>query len=312
MPGGGPLPKGTFQLTISGNTSIHDLAGLKLDGDNDGHEGGNSVGVNQAPTIDHLADRTADPGALLRFTATGADPEGTALTYSFDPGAPSGATIDPITGVFRWTPAADQASAVYRITVRVTDGGFPSLTDATEFSVAVSALATNTAPAAMDDAYAGFEDTALVVPAPGVLGNDSDADGDTLTAALVAGPQHGALSLNLDGSFTYAPAADYNGADSFVYRAGDGTTLSEPATVTLTITPVNDAPTLTPIGNRTVAEGTLLSIVVSASDVEGGPLTFRADNLPAGSSFDPATRTFSWTPTEAQGPGTYAGIVFTV
>src|SRR5205814_3870172 len=73
VPGGGPLPEGKFQFTISGNTSIHDLAGFKLDGDHDGREGGNSVGVNEAPRIDRLADRNVDPGALLTFTATGDD-----------------------------------------------------------------------------------------------------------------------------------------------------------------------------------------------------------------------------------------------
>jgi VCBS repeat-containing protein len=81
------------------------------------------------------------------------------------------------------------------------------------------------------------------VAAPGVLGNDSDPDGDPLTAVLVAGPSHGSLTLNANGSFSYTPAADVAGADSFSYRASDGTLTSNVATVTLTVTPVNDAPT---------------------------------------------------------------------
>jgi VCBS repeat-containing protein len=74
-----------------------------------------------------------------------------------------------------------------------------------------------------------------------VLGNDSDADGDALTAALVSGPGNGTLLLNGDGSFSYTPNADFNGTDGFTYSAGDGA-LSDTATVTITVNAVNDAP----------------------------------------------------------------------
>ncbi len=75
----------------------------------------------------------------------------------------------------------------------------------------------------------------------GVLGNDTDVDGDPLTAAVVAGPSHGTLSLDPAGSFIYEPDSDWNGVDSFTYDASDGS-LTDPATVTITINPVNDAP----------------------------------------------------------------------
>ena len=55
-----------------------------------------------------------------------------------------------------------------------------------------------------------------------MLANDTDMDGDALTAVLVSGPAHGTLTLNPDGSFTYTPAANYNGADTFTYKANDG------------------------------------------------------------------------------------------
>ena len=71
--------------------------------------------------------------------------------------------------------------------------------------------------------------------APGVLGNDSDPDGDTLSAVKVTEPQHGTLSLNANGSFTYTPAAGYAGPDSFSYKATDGSADSGTATVTLTV-----------------------------------------------------------------------------
>jgi VCBS repeat-containing protein len=75
-----------------------------------------------------------------------------------------------------------------------------------------------------------------------VLANDTDADGDMLTALLATPPSNGTLTFNADGSFTYTPRANFSGMDSFTYRARDGIVNSTPATVTITVTPVNDAP----------------------------------------------------------------------
>ena len=61
-------------------------------------------------------------------------------------------------------------------------------------AVLLNSTVTNQAPAAAGDAYTTAEDTVLTVPAPGVLGNDGDPDGDPLTAVLVTGPSHGSLS----------------------------------------------------------------------------------------------------------------------
>ena len=76
----------------------------------------------------------------------------------------------------------------------------------------------------------------------GVLQNDTDPDLDVLNAVLVGGPANGTLALGKDGSFTYTPSPNFSGVDSFTYRANDGTTDSNLATVTLNVNPVNDAP----------------------------------------------------------------------
>jgi len=112
-------------------------------------------------------------------------------------------------------------------------------------AVLLNNTTTNQAPTAAADAYSTAEDTALSVAAPGVLGNDSDPDGNPLTAVLGSGPSHGTLALNANGSFTYTPAANYNGSDSFTYHASDGTLTSNLATVTITVSAVNDPPTVT-------------------------------------------------------------------
>ena len=93
----------------------------------------------------------------------------------------------------------------------------------------------NTPPVANDDAYTVTQDTPLAVPAPGVLANDSDADGDALTASLVTGPSNGGLILNPDGSFDYTPNAGFFGTDSFTYVANDAQADSNVATVTITV-----------------------------------------------------------------------------
>ena len=100
-------------------------------------------------------------------------------------------------------------------------------------------------PVAVPDRYSTPEDTTLTVPALGVVGNDADVDSDALTAALVVGPSHGTLVLNGDGSFTYTPAPDYNGPDSFTYRATDGRHDSNETTVDMTVEPRNDPPVCT-------------------------------------------------------------------
>ena len=96
----------------------------------------------------------------------------------------------------------------------------------------------NTAPVAVADAYTTQRDTPLVIPAPGLLANDADAQSNPLTAALNAGPGHGSVSLNANGGFTYIPAAGYTGADSFTYHANDGSLDSNIVTATITINAV--------------------------------------------------------------------------
>ena len=99
----------------------------------------------------------------------------------------------------------------------------------------------NQAPVAVADAFSTPQDTAKVVAAPGVLGNDTDANSDPLTAVLVANVGHGTLALDANGGFTYTPTAGYIGPDSFTYKANDGTADSNTVTVSLTVTAAGSA-----------------------------------------------------------------------
>ncbi|GAA4704290.1 Type 1 glutamine amidotransferase (GATase1) [Promicromonospora umidemergens] len=107
--------------------------------------------------------------------------------------------------------------------------------------------AANVAPVGAADAYGTVEDEPLTVAAPGLLANDTDVDGDDLTATGLTQPANGAVDLAADGSFTYTPDAGFAGTDTFTYRASDGTVQSAATTVTITVEegeqpPVNTAP----------------------------------------------------------------------
>ncbi|MBW8305353.1 MAG: retention module-containing protein [Thiobacillus sp.] len=100
----------------------------------------------------------------------------------------------------------------------------------------------NDAPVANDDTLATTEDTAVTYTAAQLLGNDADLDGDTLTIASVASGANGAAVLNSDGTVTFTPNANFNGAADFTYTVTDGSLTSNTATVTVNVAAANDAP----------------------------------------------------------------------
>ncbi|MFQ5782675.1 MAG: Ig-like domain-containing protein [Nitrosopumilus sp.] len=121
----------------------------------------------------------------------------------------------------------------------VTNNGTHNSNEAT---VTLSVNPINDAPIASDDSYTTSEDSALVISEPGVLGNDSDVDGDSLSSVLDTSTNNGVLVLNSDGSFSYTPNANFGGSDSFTYHVNDGLLDSNIATVDITITLENNAP----------------------------------------------------------------------
>jgi VCBS repeat-containing protein len=131
-----------------------------------------------------------------------------------------------------------------------------------------------------NESYSTPQDTPLHIVAPGVLQNDSDPDGDALTAELASPPTRGALTLNADGSFVYTPITGYSGADSFTYVARDGTTASTPATVSFTVAAATDTVTIltatyTKKTRRLTVEATSSAQPNAALTVVGfGPMTY--------------------------------------
>lgn len=140
----------------------------------------------------------------------------------------------------------------------------------------LSAAPSNQAPFASNDAWSMAAGTTLAVAAPGVLGNDGDADGDALTAVLASGPASGTLALGGDGAFRYTPSAGFAGTDSFTYRAHDGALYSGSATVSITVVAsVNAPPVATndsasaPVRKTNAYTARLIDVLANDSDPDG-------------------------------------------
>jgi len=168
--------------------------------------------------------------------------------------------------------SASDGANPYAALIQTGDGSFYGTTSGggpNGRGVVFRVVLINDPPVGINDSYAAAADTAVTVAAPGVLANDTDANGDTLSALIVTAPAHGRLSLNANGAFTYTPAAAYKGPDSFTYKANDGTADSNVATVSITVTP---------------STATLIYPVNKATNVDmGQPITWTA--VPGASAY---------------------------
>ena len=274
------LPDGSFNYVPQANFSGSDSFTYKVnDGSADSAPATVTVSVGNVsdpPVASADAFSTAEdmpleigaPGVL----ANDSDPDGDQLAAVLIGGPAHGTlTLHP-DGSFSYVPAANYNGAD-SFTYQVSAGGATSAVT----TVSLNVTSVPDAPVAGANSYIKNEDVALLVAAPGVLGNDSDVEGDPLRAILVSGPSHGTLTLNADGSFAYLPEANYNGPDSFTYAANDGLLSSAPALVTITVRAVNDPPVA---GNDSysVAEDGVLSIgapglLANDSDVDSPILT---------------------------------------
>ncbi|MGK7397853.1 MAG: Ig-like domain-containing protein [Candidatus Cyclobacteriaceae bacterium M3_2C_046] len=184
-------------------------------------------------------------------------------------------------GTLQFKPKSD-SSGTANIEVVLSDNGTSVLPDQNQsapVSFKINVLPVNDAPVASDKTYTTDEDKLLTVEvSTGLLQDATDLDGDELTALLVTDPDHGTVTLNSEGDFTYIPSANYNGSDSFTYQVHDGTTDSEIATVTLTVNAINDAPVASD-KTYTTDEDKLLTVEVGtgllqdATDLDGDELT---------------------------------------
>ncbi|ANC32197.1 Trehalose utilization [Isoptericola dokdonensis DS-3] len=164
----------------------------------------------------------------------------------------------------------------------------------------------NAAPVGAADAYGTLEGEALTVEAPGLLANDTDLDGDDLTATGLTQPAGGTVALEEDGGFTYTPDDGFFGTDTFTYTASDGTATSAPTTVTITVTeaeqpPVNAVPVALDDAYDAVGGEPLTlpapGVLANDTDADGQVLTVVGVRQPAnGEVVVGADGSFTYTP----------------
>ena len=207
--------------------------------------------------------------------------------------------VDNHDGTFTYTPPTNYNGPV-SFNYTASDG---SLTSSSTASLTLAAV--NDAPVATPVTLAaGTEDTAYIINAATLLAGVTDVDGPSLSiTALSVASGGGAIVDNHDGTFTYTPAANYNGPVSFNYTASDGT-LTSSSTASLALAAVNDAPVATPV---TLAAGTEhTAYIINASmllagvtDVDGPfPLAITSVSVASGggSVVDNHNGTFTFTP----------------
>ncbi|RYD99075.1 MAG: tandem-95 repeat protein [Sphingobacteriales bacterium] len=195
-------------------------------------------------------------------------------------------SINPLTGAVN--VLAGTLPGTYTLQYQITDK-----LDAAKSSTAVVTITIqNSAPVVTAPAITTNEDT----PVNGKI-TATDADGDPLTFTLVTPPAHGTLVLNPDGTYTYTPNADYNGTDSFVVTVSDGKGGTTTVTINVTVTAVNDVPVATTPVNVTTTKNTPVTGKVTATDVDGDPLTYSVGTPPAnGTVVVNPDGTFTYTP----------------
>jgi|GEM_PF-1379179 len=260
---------------------------------------------NSPPNLNSIGDQSVNEGSTLSLTASASDPEGKAIAYSLAAGAPAGASIHSTTGVFTWTPTEAQGPGTYSITVRATDTGLPAASATRTFSVQVGEV--NAAPVL--DALADltvFEGVAVSFQASA---SDADLPANGLGFSLVNAPA-GATIDAASGLFSWTPA-EAQGPGSFtmsVRVTDDGTPpLSHQRSFTITVRESNRLPVIEPIGNKTVEEETELRFTAVATDPDlpANGLVYSLVNAPSGAAIHATSGLFTWTPTEAQGPGSF-------
>ena len=253
------------------------------------------VNVNDAPTGVVTITGIATQGQTLTALNTLADADGLG-TISYQWQAAGVNIVGANNNSF--TLAQAQVSKTITVVASYTDafGNAESVTSGATAEIAN----VNDTPAANDTSVSGSEDTPFIGT---VIA--TDLDGDSLTYTAVTPPAHGTIVLNPDGTYTYTPAANYSGTDSFTFKANDGTLNSNTATVSITVTPVNDAPVLAnALADRSVTLGSILNFAFADNtftDVDSPSLTYTAKlangaALPSWLSFNPASRAFSGTP----------------
>lgn len=247
-----------------------------------------SVGKNQPPSLSALQDKTLKEGEELSFQLKASDPDGDPLIFSAT-NLPKGASLDPVSGAFKWTPGKGSANNYYGIKFTVTDQSPVPLTASQEITIRV--LGENSPPTlhpVEGKTVKAGEGVRLELKA-------TDKDGDTLTFAASKLPPGAHLDKNT-GVFSWEPKTP--GIFNIKFDVTDNGTppLSDTKEVSINVLKGNNPPMLMLPGRWSLVEGASFRTKIEALDTDEDALTFTTGTLPAGAEFDPSSQTFQWTP----------------
>lgn len=252
--------------------------------------------ANQPPVISGTPETTVKAGTLYSFTPIASDPdEGAVLTFSIS-NKPAWASFSTSTGALSGTPANTDVGVTSGIVISVSDGTVSA--NLAAFSITVEAG--NVAPVATDSSASTAEDNPL-----SLMLTAQDANQDKLSYEITAQPAHGTATLQGD-LLIYTPAQDFNGTDSIGFIAKDAEFSSNTATISLTVTVVNDQPVAADDSfnlQRTSNNQYQLAVLANDSDVDTDPLSID------GASSSVGTVTFNAQGLTLTVPDLYAGPV---
>ena len=239
----------------------------QLDSDNDG------IGdtCDNSPPVVFSRSLTILEDTSAAITAEAEDPDNDPLAFTIISPVDHGSLTGALPNVI-YIPAADFAG-VDAFSFTAYDGEYHS--DIAQVTIAVTPV--NDPPEAAADSATVNEDEALILPVDMLLSNDTDVDGDALGIDSFTRPGHGTLSADAGGNLVYVPDENYFGADSFTYRAGDGELVSNPAVVSITVLPVNDAPVIGVPDIPVLAEGSVFRTQITLSDPDSTAWTLNVD-----------------------------------
>ncbi|MBX3738731.1 MAG: tandem-95 repeat protein, partial [Candidatus Didemnitutus sp.] len=244
------------------------------------------IPANVAPVVALISPAdgsTFDVPGAFTLQASASDSDGSVVKVEFfrDATKIGEALAAPYALALSGLPAG-----TYNFLARATDDR-GSATDSVGITVTVALI--NDAPTATPQSVVTPEDTPIAVTLAGV-----DPESDPLTFAVTVPPQHGTLG-GVAPNLTYTPAPDYAGPDSFAFTVSDGALTSAPATISLTVDPVNDRPVATP-RDITLAEDTSAAVVLAGADAEGSPLSFIVQTQPQHGTLTGSAPNLTYTP----------------
>ncbi|MEH7133897.1 tandem-95 repeat protein, partial [Priestia megaterium] len=241
--------------------------------------------VNDPPTVPNYTFSTQEDSPVVG-AIVGIDVDGNPLSYQLQNRPTNGIAVVNANGTFSYQPNLN-FNGSDQFTVLVSDGQGGTAVS----TVTINVIPVNDPPITSNVSFTIAEDSTLINQIVAV-----DPDGNPLTFSLQTAPGNGVAVVNADGTFSYQPNPNFNGTDQFTVLVSDGQGGTAVSTVAVTVTPVNDAPTVPNYTFSTQEDSPVVGAIVG-TDVDGNPLSYQLQNRPTnGIAVVNANGTFSYQP----------------